>query len=347
MTPQKSNTVPYNYTPREYQLEFLTAPKRFKIFIVHRRGGKSKSAINLQISRACRTKGIYYYILPTREMAKHIMWDELIKLHVPEDLYDKKNDSELAIYYKNGSIQRFLGSDDPDSLRGANPIDVVFDEYAEQDPRVWTEVIQPVLRENKGTATFIFTPKGTNHAFNLLQEAKNNPEEWFWSVKGVSDTKVFTEAEIQEIKRGTPADTYAQEYECQFIDGGTQVFKGVDKIVYEGAIQPSPLHRYRIGVDLAKSKDYTVITVFDLMLFKVVEIERFNQIDWTLQKTKIELYKHKYGQVLFRVDGTGVGSPIVDDLLKAGLNVEPFHLLIKRTLETSMPSAVASDARTG
>jgi len=109
---------------------------------------------------------------------------------------------------------------------------------------------------------------------------------------------------------------------CQFLDSGTQVFKGVDKIVHDSEYPPNPIHKYQCGVDLAKSNDWTVLTVFDKMNQRVVEIQRFNQIDWNLQKTKIEVMKHKYGSISFKVDATGVGSPIVEDLSRMGLDVE-------------------------
>jgi len=69
--------------------------------------------------------------------------------------------------------------------------------------------------ENGGTATFVFTPKGKNHAWKLLQLAKDNPL-WFVSEKGVKDTKVFTEEELAEIRRNTPSALYSQEYEIAF-----------------------------------------------------------------------------------------------------------------------------------
>ncbi len=84
----------------------------------------------------------------------------MVKEHIPNEIIEKKNDSELAIYYKNGSIQRFVGCENPDAHRGVNPCDVVFDEYSEEAEEIWTAIFQPILRENKGTATFIFTPKG-------------------------------------------------------------------------------------------------------------------------------------------------------------------------------------------
>lgn len=314
-------TIPYAYTPRDYQLPFLKAKQRFKIAVMHRRAGKSKTALNQQISRALTKKGIYYYFLPTYRQSKSVMWDSLIKEHVPLEVVDKINDSELAIYYKNGSIQRFAGCEDIDKHRGINPIDVVFDEYSEISEKMWTAIIQPILRENKGTATFIFTPKGMNHSWRLVQQAKENPEEWFVSINGVDKTNVFTEEELEEIKRNTPQALYDQEYNCVFLEGAGQFFRRIMENRTEEKDKPEPIHKYQMGIDLAKYQDYTVITAIDLNTFKVHKQERFNQIDWNLQKAKIEASWLRYGKPLIYMDSTGLGDPIYDDLLQRGINV--------------------------
>lgn len=317
-------TIPHNYKPRDYQLELLQAPQRFKIAVLHRRAGKSKTVLNQQIIRALKQKGVYYYFLPTYRQAKAVMWDSLVKEHIPPEIVEKINDSELAVYYKNGSIQRFVGCEDIDKHRGINPIDVVFDEYAEMNPMIWTAIIQPVLRENRGTATFIFTPKGMSHSWNLVQQAKNNPKEWFVTIKGVDSTNVFTPEELEDIKRGTPQDLFEQEYYCKFIEGAGQFFKRISQNLIEETDSIEPGHIYQMGVDLAKYQDYTVITIVDLNTFNVLKQERFNQIDWNLQKAKIEAMYHRYGKPLIYIDSTGVGDPIYEDLFKRGLRIESF-----------------------
>jgi hypothetical protein len=340
--------LPHQFVPRTYQLEFLQAPQRFKVGVWNRRSGKSKTLLNEQIRKTQLVKGIYYYVLPTYRQAKQVIWDNLIAEHLPPEIVDKKNDSELAIYYKNGSIQRFVGSEDYDKHRGINAIDVVFDEYAEQHEEIWTAIFQPILRENGGTATFGFTPKGKNHAWQLVQKARDS-KEWYISILGVKDTKTFTDEELEEIKRNTPQSLYQQEYEVSFIDSAGQYFRRIRENVYEAdnpLVDPLVIEgNFQIGVDLAKYNDWTVITPFNLNTFRVYPQDRFNQIDWNLQRARIEIAYSKYmrrgnkledtGNVAVCIDATGVGDPIVEELKKV-INIPelPFNHAFKFTQQS-------------
>lgn len=318
--------IPYNYKPRWYQLEYHQSKKRFKVCVFHRRAGKSKMAFNEQVRKALLKKGIYYYFLPTHKQAKAVIWDEIVKKHIPQEVIAKKNDSELTIYYRNGSIQKIAGCMNVDKHRGINTIDVVFDEYSEMNEEIWTGVIQPVLRENKGTATFIFTPKGKNHSWKLYTLAKNNPREWFTSFKNVNDTKVIPEEELREAKKMTTQLFWEQEFLCKFVDSAGSVFRRINENVYnsdEFIIDEG--RQYVIGVDLAKYQNYTVLTPFCLNDFKVGKQERFNEIDWNLQKARIEAIARRYNNALIRIDATGVGDPIFEDLSRIpNLRIEPF-----------------------
>lgn len=263
--------------------------------------------------------GVCYYVLPTYRQAKQVIWDTLINDHVPPEVIEKKNDSELAIYYKNGVIQRFIGSEDYDKHRGTNPFDVVFDEYAEQSEQIWLAIFQPVLMENGGTATFGFTPKGKNHAWKLLQMAKDNPL-WFVSEKGVKDTEVFSVEDLEEIQRNTPHALYAQEYDIAFNEAAGQFFRRIRENLYDREQQQPEYGDFQLGVDLAKYQDFTVITPFNLNTFRAYPQDRFNQIDWNLQKARIEATALRY-RARVKIDATGVGDPVVEDLKARGLNI--------------------------
>lgn len=318
-------TIPYNYKPRSYQLKYHRAKQRFKIAVLNRRAGKSKMALNEQIRKAVKTKGVYYYFLPTYRQAKSVIWDSLIHEHLPKAVVRKLNESELAVYYKNGSVQRFAGCEDIDKHRGINPIDVVFDEYSEMSEEIWTAIVQPVLGENMGTATFIYTPKGKNHSWKLLQMAKTDPKRWFWMVLGVDKTGSHSQEELAEIKKETPESLFLQEYMCEFHDNAGAFFRRVKENVYnEPFIDAERNHTYQVGVDLAKYQDWTVITPFDLNTFRVGVQDRFNQVDWNLQKARVEAACRRFNNGRIIIDSTGVGDPITEDLQRQGLPVEGY-----------------------
>lgn len=333
----KTIEIPYNLDIKPYMLPFMATEARFIFAAIHRRGRKTRMALNRQIKQAIQTKGVYYYVLPTYGASKRIIFDELIGQHVPPEIIDKKNESELAIYYKNGSIQRFIGSEDPDSHRGVNAISWVFDEFSEQDPRIWYEIAQPVIRENGGTATFIFTPKGRNHSYKLMQEAKarvaQGDKDYFVTVLSADQTGVYDPKELEEARRSMPDAMFRQEIMCEFLDSATGFFRRVDENVSKRVnISIEPKHQYVLGVDLAKYNDFTVITPFDLNTFEVLPQQRFNQIDWNLQKSRIETAYLRHNHALTRVDATGLGDPIVEDL-ETKIEVEGFKFTEQSKME--------------
>lgn len=282
------------------------------------------------IRKAFQRVGTYYYILPTYSQAEKVIWNGIDKDgvkfldRIPKEVISSKNETDLQIKLINGSIIQLIGADNIDRVVGTNPIGVIFSEYSLMKPNVW-EFIRPILAENGGWAGFIFTPRGMNHAWKLLQVALANAQEWYVSVQGVEDTHALDPEVLAQERKEMPQALYDQEYNVKFIESASAVFKGIDQIVDARPFVPSQFHRYRLGVDLAKANDFTVITPFDLMTFRVGPIERFNQIDYNLQKAKIEAQYHKFGRALTRIDSTGVGEPIYDDLVQKQINVEPFH----------------------
>lgn len=322
-------TIPHQFKPREYQLNLLKAIDRGvtrAIIVWNRRSGKDKTCFNLMVKKAFERVGTYYYFLPTYSQAKKVIWDNIdndgmrMLDHIPEALIKNTNATELKIELVNGSIIQLIGADEfKKSGVGTNPIGVVFSEYSITNKDAWA-FVSPILAVNGGWAIFNFTPRGMNHAFELLQRAKEN-KNWFWEVLTVDETKVLTEEALEEERKNNPQDFIEQEYYCKFIEGAGAFFKRVNLTKYDNSgWKVDNFHRYKMGIDLGKYNDYTVITVIDLMSFKVVEQDRFNQIDWNLQKSKIEAIYLRYNKPETYLDSTGLGDPIYDDLLKKGLN---------------------------
>lgn len=287
--------------------------------------------------------GNYYYFLPTYSQAKKVIWEGKTKTgdsflsFFPPDLIDgKPNDTELKIKFKNGSLFQLIGTDNIDSIVGTNPIGCVFSEYSLQNPKAW-DYIRPILAENGGWAIFNFTPRGRNHGWKILQQAKESG--WFNQVLTVDDTQAISTETLEEERKQMPRDLFQQEYYCDFLEDAGAVFKGVDQVVRDEISNTTQDKLFQNGVDLAKYQDFTVITPFDLTTFTVYKQDRFNQIDYNLQKAKIEAAYYHYNQAKTYIDSTGVGEPVFDDLQHRGLkNLYPykFNEISRRNLLTNL-----------
>lgn len=330
MSSMNEITLPYLFEPRDYQLPLMEAIdsgyKRL-IYVAHRRAGKDKTIWNVTVKKAVERVGVYYYILPTYAQAKKVIWDGVDKEgmrfldHIPKQLIKKQNETEMQIELTNGSLIQMVGADNVDRIVGTNPVGVVFSEYSLQKKEVW-ELLRPILAENGGWAIFNFTPRGRNHAWSLLQMAKESPD-WWVGVYPVSVTKAIDQKALDLEKKEMPRVIYEQEYECKFAEGASQFFRNLEQITYDERFgQSLPMDgEFKLGVDLAKYNDYSVITPINLATMIVYPQDRFNQLDWIVQESKIEASARRFGNARITIDSTGIGDPIVESLRRKGLNI--------------------------
>ena len=333
--------LPLNYVPRVYQLPFLEAMDKGQkraVIVWHRRAGKDKTCLNLIIKKMYERVGMYYYFFPTYNQGKKVLWDGIDKEgkkfleHFPPQLIAQKNETELKIKMQNGSLFQIIGTDNIDAIVGTNPIGCIFSEYALQNPKAW-DYVRPILAENSGWAVFIFTPRGMNHGWKILQQARKS--EWFNQILTVENTRAISEEALREEREQMPQDLFEQEYFCKFIEGAGAVFRGIEKRLWEGDLQNERGRKYRMGVDLGKYQDFTVLTLIDLETFQVGTPIRFNLMDWNIQRLKIEAVARQYNNAEIVIDSTGLGDPIFDELNAIkGLNIKPvkFTELIRNQL---------------
>jgi len=226
-------TLPHNFEPRDYQLPLMEAMDsgyKRAVCVWHRRAGKDKSLINIMAKKMLEKVGVYYYFTPTYNQGRKIIWQGIDKdgfkflNHIPKELIVSMDKQQMFIELVNGSVFQVIGTDNVDSVVGTNPIGCIFSEYSLQNPIAWG-YIRPILAENKGWAIFNYTSRGRNHGYELLKYAKSQ-KDWFVSVLKATDTKVFTEAELESEREQYILEDgndmrYQQEYLCSF-DGAIQ-----------------------------------------------------------------------------------------------------------------------------
>lgn len=160
------------------QLEVFNDKHRFKVVAAGRRFGKSRLAAWTLIIEALQSKEKdVFYIAPTYQQARDIMWGMLKELAHEVIASAHENTSVLTLV--NGRKIYLKGADRPDTLRGVGLSYVVIDEYADIKANVWEQIIRPALADVQGGAMFIGTPKGRNHFYELFKLGDGGKdEEW-------------------------------------------------------------------------------------------------------------------------------------------------------------------------
>jgi len=205
------------YKPRPLQAGLHRSLKRFNVLVAHRRFGKTVFCINELIAKAVASslpEPRYAYIAPFYRQAKTVAWDYLKRFTGPIP-GTRHNESELRCDLAGGARIRLFGADDPDRLRGLYLDGVVLDEFAQMNPRVWSEVIRPALADREGWAIFIGTPMGRN-AFWEIYDRATRDESWFAAQFRASETGVIGAAELAAARAVMSEEEYAQEFECSF-----------------------------------------------------------------------------------------------------------------------------------
>lgn len=201
------------------------------VLVWHRRAGKDLFAINTIAPKAFERVGTYWHMLPSYKQGRNIVWNGFTKegrsflSHFPDDLIQGMNATEMRVTFKNKAIYQVVGTDNINSLVGTNPVGVVFSEYSLHDPAAW-DFIRPILAENGGWAMFIYTPRGKNHGYHLMEMAKENPK-WYCEVlkagsgqdrtKRHDGTPVISDEIIEDERRSNmPEELIEQEFYCSF-----------------------------------------------------------------------------------------------------------------------------------
>jgi phage terminase large subunit-like protein len=145
--------------PHAKQREFIDSLAKRKIIRAGRRGGKTVGVGIFAVEKFLARKRILYAV-PTSEQVDRF-WTTITRA-----LYEpikagvfKKNETEHIIEL-SGTEQRIRAKTawNADSLRGDYGDELIFDEWQLMNEEAWGVVGAPMLLDNNGNATFIYTP---------------------------------------------------------------------------------------------------------------------------------------------------------------------------------------------
>ena len=300
--------IPELHTNQEAVYE---SKARFRVVMCGRRFGKSELAITEIVINGVHGKQVAY-ITPTYNLAK-AFFDKLAKA-VPFPA----NRSELTIQFVNGGSVQFFTGERLDNLRGRKFHLVVIDEasFIPDLETGWLNSIRPTLTDYKGRALFLSTPRGKNYFFSLYNKGINGEPDWQSFKFSTYDNPYIDPYEIDDARRQLPEAVFNQEYMADPAENAANPFglAFIQQCTYPISQTPPAVY----GIDLAKSVDWTVIIGLD-STGAVCYFDRF-QKDWRQTRTEIK----RLPKAPMLVDSSGVGDPIVEDLMSDGLDVTGF-----------------------
>ena len=203
---------------RDWQQDCWDNQRRFNVYAIHRRAGKTVYAIKwlIKLILSCPHKNPRgAYIAPLYRQAKAVAWDYLKDFSrcIPGT---KFNESELRAIYRNGAEIRLLGAAEPDSLRGLYLDAVCMDEMAQHAPRCWSEIVRPAIADRRGSALIIGTVFGRANLFYEFYRDADLKEHWSRKLLTCQETGAIDDDELALMKLDMSKDEWAQEMMCDW-----------------------------------------------------------------------------------------------------------------------------------
>lgn len=319
------------FQPHPGQQPVMDANERFLTMCAGRRFGKTKIAAALALKKARRDRKMVWWVAPTYKIVKR-GYNEVLRQLPPEILskpapQDTSFDAGRAVIlrFKNGSRMEFYSAERPEGMLGEGVDFVVLDEAATMQSHIWTQIVRPTLADRRGGALFISTPRGRNWFYDMYNMGQDALKLDYASWRFPSMANPFIPAEEwEEMEETLPRAVYEQEILADFISDAASVFR-----IPTTAIVPisKPEGHVVLGIDLAKHRDFTVLSAVNSGNRLPCYHERFNSVSWPEQRRRIHdalaKIEKNASSVTVMLDSTGVGDVVYDDLSLEGLDAIP------------------------
>lgn len=275
-------------------------------------------------------------IFPQAEIAFTRLERRMLKADPQKRVWDS-NKSKMWVRLGASRIV-FKGSDDPDSIYGADYAAAVIDEASRCREEAFFAV-RSTLTATRGPIRIIGNVKGRkNWAYQLGQRAKAGEAGMAYhtlTAMDAVDGGVLTEQDVSDAKRDLPDAVFKELYFNEPTEDGSNPFgmQHIAACVAPESDEPPVV----FGVDLAKKVDWTVCIGLDASGC-VADFDRWQGVDWSDTEDRI---CGTIGTVPALVDETGLGGPVMDRLRRRGADVEGFTFTPRSKQELLAQLAVA------
>jgi predicted phage terminase large subunit-like protein len=315
------------YEPHKGQAILHLSDARFKIITCGRRWGKTLFAANDDIRYGWENPGCnMWWVAPTynQTMIAYRLVTTMFNKIIKDNLR-----AERRITLINDTVYAFKSADRPDTLRGEGNDKLTIDEAALLKEGVWDEVLRPTLADRQGSANLIFTPKGHNYVYHLYQRGLKG-DDGYKSFHFPSHTNPFLkQSELDEIKRNTHPNVFAQEYMAEFISDVGAIIKR-DWWQYYTKLPDIPEFIWQSWDTAFKEKetaDYSVCTTWckDAGKIYLMHVYRDRVPFPTLKKEAMRLYNHFKPNIVL-IEDKASGQSLIQEFANTTIPVKPIKV---------------------
>ena len=266
------------------------------------------------------------WVAPTYKNTRP-MW-RWLQMSLADDAKHKRvaiHKSERTIETQRGGFVGLYSGDNIDSIRGEAFNLVVIDEAAKIAEDAWTDAIMPTLADFDGDAVLISTPRGKNWFFaEWLRGQSTTGDQRSWTSPTSDNPMPSIRRAFEKVRGKIPERSFRQEWLAEFVDDGS-LFRNVKACATATPITARRGDRvYIAGLDWALSYDFTVLTIIDANTRELVFIDRYNGVDYSMQRQRIKAACDRFGIAGMIAESNAMGKPNNDELRKMGLPVRDF-----------------------
>jgi hypothetical protein len=219
------------------QHKVFSHPARNRVVVSGRRWGKTTEA---KAEGLCEfgVPGLVWYIAPTYDMARELMWEPMLAT-VPRDwLVGEPNQTRMEMQTIWGCRFACKSAQHPDRLRGRGPRKILCDEFQDWDDAktTWQEVLMPSLLTTNGRAIFYGTPKSFNTLYDLYVLGQSGVEDWAsWQFR-TADAPHISPKALENFRAQMDRRSFAQEFEASFETMGGRAYYAFNRQKHVGPV---------------------------------------------------------------------------------------------------------------
>lgn len=228
---------------------------QFRALVTGRRWGKT-TLEKTEAMQEFGTPGLVWYLAPTFDMARELMWEPIKAITPRAWLVRDPNETRMELDTAWGCRFACKSVEHPDRLRGRGPRKILGDEFQDwkDGKRTWEEVLLPSLLTSDGTALLTGTPKSFNHLYDVYVLGQTPGTGWrSWQFKTAEAPHIKRRLDyLEQMRREMDPRSFRQEFEASFESLAGRVYYAFQRAVHVKPVRLEP------GLPVCVSFDFNV-----------------------------------------------------------------------------------------